>query len=657
MSEENTQAQLASIPGSIANMYQDYYLDYASYVILDRAIPNISDGLKPVQRRILHSLEEMDDGRFNKVANVIGHCMRYHPHGDAAIGDALTNLGQKDLLIDTQGNWGNILTGDRAAAPRYIEARLTKFAQTVAFKKEVTEWQLSYDGRSKEPVELPMKFPLLLSQGAEGIAVGLATKILPHNFCELIESAIAYLRKEEFTLIPDFPSGGTCDASEYNAGLRGGKVKVRAEIETTGANSLRITSVPYETTTQSLIDSIVSASEKGKIKIKRIEDNTAQNVDIQVFLPPGTDPAKARAALYAFTKCEVSISPNSCVIDGNKPVFLSVEDLLKHSVDRTKELLRQELEIEKSVLSEKIFFASLERIFIENKIYRHIEKCETWEDVVSTLHKKMKPLVKDLSRDLTDDDVVKLTEIKIKRISKFDSAKADDKLIELEGLLEKVIKNLNSLTRFTINYYKRILKDFGKGQERRTTISSFKSVDKTKVAQVNQKIFINAKDGFIGTSLKKETFLFECSELDEIICVTREGKFKVIKTTDKAYIGKNIIYAAVFKRGDQNTTYNLIFRDGRIGNVMVKRFHIASVTREREYDLTKGTPNSKILYFNATSEAEKPDTVIVRLADGQKLKKKAVGVDFTQIPIKGRTTNGNILTKYKVSKIEPKKLD
>lgn len=655
MQDYTTHNELAAIPGSIANMYQAYYLDYASYVILDRAIPNINDGLKPVQRRIMHSLEEMDDGRYNKVANVIGHCMRYHPHGDAAIGDAMTNLGQKDLLIDTQGNWGNAVTGDRAAAARYIEARLTKFAKEVAFRKDTTEWQMSYDGRSKEPVHLPMKFPLLLSQGAEGIAVGLATKILPHNFNELIDGAIAYLKNEDFTVYPDFPTGGVADISEYNGGVRGGKVKVRARIETSGVNTLTITEIPFETTTQSVIDSIILAAEKGKIKIKKIEDNTAQNVDIQIVLPSGTDPAKARAALFAFTKCEVSISPNSCVIDGQKPVFLSVEDLLKHSVDRTKNLLERELQIEQHELEEKIFFSTLERIFIENRIYRSIEKCESWEEVIDTLKKKLKPFQKDLTRSFTDEDISRLTEIKIKRITKFDSDKANDKLIELEGNLAAIIKNLKSLTKYTVSYYKQLKKQYGKNHPRQTEISTFRVIDKTKVTAVNQKIFINPKDGFIGTSLKKEQYLFECSDLDEIICVTAEGKFKVIRASEKSYIGKNIIYAAIYKRGDKKTTYNLVYRDGRVGHSMVKRFNIPSITREKEYDLTKGTAGSKILYFNATSDEDAQDTVYVKHAEGQKLKKKTLGLDFTQIPIKARTTNGNILTKYKVAKVEKKK--
>lgn len=655
MLDNENQKSLASIPGSIANLYQDYYLDYASYVILDRAIPNINDGLKPVQRRILHSLEEMDDGRYNKVANVIGHCMRYHPHGDASIGDAMVNLGQKNLLIDTQGNWGNVVTGDRAAAPRYIEARLTKFAKTVAFKKETTEWEMSYDGRSKEPVHLPLKFPLLLFQGAEGIAVGLATKVLPHNFNELIDASISALRKEDFVLLPDFPTGGLADTAEYKGGLRGGKVKVRARIETTGVNQLTITEIPYETTTQSVIDSIISASEKGKVKIKKIEDNTAKDIDIQITLPSGSDPAKARAALFAFTKCEVSISPNSCVIESQQPVFQKVDELLTYSAFRTKDLLGQELEIKKKDLEEKIFFASLEQIFIEQKIYRTIEKCETWDDVIKTIKKKMKPLTNGLLRELTDDDAARLTEIKIKRISKFDTDKANDKLVELEGELETVIKNLKSLTKYTIAYFKKLKKDFGKDFARKTEITTFKEIDKTKVAVANKKIYVNAKEGFIGTSLRKEQFLFECSDLDEIICVTAEGTFKVFRPEDKVYIGKNIIYASIFKRGDVSTTYNLIYRDGRVGNSMIKRFNISSITRDREYDLTKGTKGSKILYFGISKTPEEQDIVYVKHAEGQKLKNKVLGVDFLQIPIKGRGTNGNILTRYKVAKVDKKK--
>lgn len=655
MSDIDTKKSLAAIPGSIENLYQDYYLDYASYVILDRAIPNINDGLKPVQRRILHSLEEMDDGRYNKVANVIGHCMRYHPHGDASIGDAMVNIGQKDLLIDTQGNWGNVVTGDRAAAPRYIEARLSKFAKTVAFKKETTDWEMSYDGRSHEPVQLPLKFPLLLFQGAEGIAVGLATKILPHSFNELIDASIAALRNQEINLLPDFPTGGIADVSEYNGGLRGGKVRVRAKIIVTAANTLTISEIPYETTTSSVIESIVQASEKGKLKIKKIEDNTAKDVDIKIILPAGTDPTKATAALYAFTKCEVSISPNSCVIDNKNPVFKSVNELLKHSAFRTKGLLERELEIKRDEISEKIFFASLEQIFIENKIYRSIEKCVTWEDVIKTIIKKMKPLTEGLSRELTEEDAVRLTEIKIKRISKFDSDKANDKLLELQGELDKVIKNLKSLTRYAISYYKGLKKDFGGKFDRKTEITTFKQIDKTKVATANLKIFINAKEGFIGTSLKKEEFLFECSQLDEIICVTAEGIFKVIKAADKSYIGKNIIYASIFKRGDTNTTYNLIYKDGRAGNSMVKRFNIASITRDKEYDLTKGSKGSKVLYFSVCKNPDDQEVVYVKHADGQRLKNKVIGVNFQDIPIKARTTNGNILTRYKIEKIEKKK--
>jgi len=638
--------------GTIQNLYQHYYLDYASYVILDRAVPALADGLKPVQRRILHALDDMDDGRFNKVANVIGHCMRYHPHGDASIGDALTSLGQKDLLIETQGNWGNLLTGDSAAAPRYIEARLSKFAKEVVFNKETTSWQPSYDGRSKEPVVFPMKFPLLLAQGAEGIAVGLSTKIMPHNFGELLEASIAVLRGEKVEIYPDFPTGGIADFSEYNQGRKGSKIRVRAKIEFESAKMLRITQIPWETTTTSLIESIVSAAEKGKIKIKKVEDNTARDVEILIYLQPGVDPDKTIEALYAFTKCEVSVNPFCCVIDEARPKFLGVDDLVAYTANRTKDLLGQELEIKKSSLLEKLFFASIEQIFIEQKIYRTIETCETWEEVLVTIKKKMTPLVSKLHRALQDEDVIKLTEIKIKRISKFDGDKAKDAMEKFQIELDDTEKNLKQLTKFAIAWFKHLLKDYGKGRERRTEIKSFKAVDKSKVAFANKKLFVNEKDGLIGTDLKKEKYLFDVSELSEILCMTRDGNFTVVKTPEKQYVGKDIIYVSPYRRGDTDTIYNLIFRDGKDGPVMIKRFPIDSIIRDKSYPLTKESPGSRILHLSISKSAEDCKTVRIKFADGQKLKQKTLEVDFNEVPVKSRTVAGTILTRYKIEKIE-----
>lgn len=650
---ENLPENIAdTIPSSIQGLYQEYYLDYASYVILDRAVPSQLDGLKPVQRRIMHTMKEMDDGRFNKVANIIGTCMRYHPHGDASIGDALVNLGQKDLLVETQGNWGNAATGDRAAAPRYIEARLSKFANAVLFNKNLTKWVDSYDGRGKEPITLPAKFPLVLAHGAEGIAVGLATKILPHNFIELIDASISILRKESFKIYPDFSSGGLIDVSEYNDGQQGGKIKLRARIKKLDAKTLQIYEIPYETTTSSLIESIILANDKGKLKVKKVEDNTAKDVDILVHLPTGANVDRTIAALYAFTKCEMSISPNSCVIDGIQPSFIGASELLIKCTERTKEVLRLELEFERNQYLEKIFFATLEQIFIENKIYRSIEECETWEAVLATIAKKLSKFVKDLHRDVNQDDIIKLTEIKIKRISKFDKTKSDAALVALQEALSEVEKNLKSLTRFAIRHFKELKKNFSKGKERKSEITAFSAINKTKVAAANNKLFVNLKDGFVGTSLKKETYLFDCSDLDEIICFTADGRFKVLVAPQKAYIGKNIMHIAIFRRNDENTTYNLIYQDGRGGNVMIKRFFVKSITREKEYDLTKGNPGSRVLYFSVNRTPEEQEIVRVLHNPAARLKKKVIEVDFKEVPIKGRSTGGNILTRHGVKKIE-----
>ena len=638
--------------GSIHNLYQHYYLDYASYVILDRAVPALGDGLKPVQRRILHALEEMDDGRFNKVANVIGHCMRYHPHGDASIGDALTNLGQKDLLIETQGNWGNLLTGDSAAAPRYIEARLSKFAKEVAFNKETTSWQPSYDGRSKEPVILPIKFPLLLAQGAEGIAVGLSTKIMPHNFLELLEASIAALKGEKVEVFPDFPTGGSADFSEYNQGRKGSRLRVRAKIEFENSKLLKVTQIPWETTTTSIIESIVSAAEKGKIKVKKVEDNTARDVEILIHLQPGADLDNTIEALYAFTKCEVSINPFCCVIDEAKPKFLGVDDLVVYTAEKTKSLLGLELELKKNSLLEKIFFASLERIFIEEKVYRAIETCETWEDVLSTITKKMTPHAKNFHRALAEEDVIKLTEIKIKRLSKFDSNKATEHLSKYATELEETEKNLKQLTKYAIQWFKHLLKEYGKGKERKTEISSFKAVDKAKVAHANKKLYVNAKDGLIGTDLKKEQYLFDVSELNEVLCFTRDGNFTVVKTPEKQYVGKDLIYVSLFKRNDELTTYNVIFRDGRDGPIMIKRFAVDSVIRDKAYPITKESPGSRILYLGISKSPEESEEVLIRFAEGQKLKQKTLKVEMNEYPVKPRTGAGSILSRHKIDKIE-----
>jgi topoisomerase-4 subunit A len=650
--KENPEESLhESIP--VTGMYKDWFLDYASYVILERAVPAIEDGLKPVQRRILHAMKEMDDGRFNKVANVIGQTMQYHPHGDASIGDAIVNLGQKDLLIETQGNWGDIRTGDGAAAARYIEARLSKFALDVVFNPQTTEWQLSYDGRKKEPVTLPLKFPLLLAQGVEGIAVGLSTKVLPHNFIELIEGSIKILQGGTTNILPDFPTGGMADFSEYNEGQRGGRVKVRARIEEEDNKTLLIKDIPFGTTTNSLIESIIKANDKGKIKIKKVVDNTARDVEIQIQLMPGQSPGMAIDALYAFTDCEVSISPNACVIIGEKPVFLSVNEILEANTRQTKSLLKRELEIRKGELLEKLLFSSLEKIFIENRIYRDIEECETWEAVIETIDRGLDPYKPSFYREITQDDIVRLTEIKIKRISKFDAFKADELMRKLEEELKEVNYNLKHLTDYAIAYYQGLLAKYGKGRERKTEIQAFDTIEATVVAANNAKLYVNRADGFVGYGLKKDEYVCDCSDLDDIIAFKRDGTCVVSKIQDKVFMGKDIIHVAVYRKGDERMVYNMVYLDGATGRAMVKRFQVLSVTRDREYDLTKGTKGSKVLYFTANPNGE-AEIVAVYLTQGTKARVKVFDFDFATLEIKGRAANGNILTKYPIRKIQLK---
>ncbi len=653
---------------TLNGMYQDYFLDYASYVILERAVPAIEDGLKPVQRRVLFAMHQMDDGRYHKVANIIGHTMQYHPHGDAAIGDALVHLGQKGLLIDTQGNWGDPRTGDRAAAPRYIEARLTPFAKEVAFNPQTTRWQRSYDGRKKEPITLPVKFPLLLAQGAEGIAVGLSTRILPHNFVELCQAAIRYLRGKSFKLYPDFDTGGLIDISDYQDGQRGGRVKVRARIEKVDKHTLAIRDLPYGITTDSLIDSIIKASDKGKIKIKRVVDNTAAEVEVLITLAPGVSPDVTIDALYAFTHCEVSISPNACVIIDDKPVFLSVSELLRRSVDYTRELLRQELQIKEHELLEKWHFASLEKVFIENRIYHQIEECESWEEVLEIIPRALKKYIATpadkpsssdkrlrLRRELTEEDVVRLTEIKIKRISKYNSFKADEHLQQLEQELEEVRHHLEHITIYTISWYEHLLKKYGKGCQRKTQITSFETIEAAQVAANNVKLYADFKEGFIGYGLKKNegTFICECSDLDDIIVFRQDGKMIVTRNAEKTFVGKGILHVGVWKKGDQRTTYHMIYTDGASGKSYAKRFHVSAITRDREYDLTTGTKGSKVRYFSAHPNGES-EIVTISLTQGCRAKKKVFDFDFGQLAIKGRSAKGNVVTKYPIRKITQK---
>ena len=640
----------------IDDMYSSWFIDYASYVILERAVPSLNDGLKPVQRRILHSLKEKDDGRYNKVANVVGHTMQYHPHGDASIADALVAMGQKDLLIDTQGNWGNILTGDKAAATRYIEARLSKFALAVAFNSKTTNWAASYDGRNQEPVNLPFKFPLLLAHGAEGIAVGLACKILPHNFNELIDGCIDVLRKKRTKLMPDFPTGGIMDASEYNGGLRGGKVRVRARIEKTkNKRLLKITEIPFGTTAGGLMDNIVSANEKGKIKISKIEDITAEKVEINVHLPVGLDPDTAIEALFAFTDCEVTISPNSCVIEEDKPRFYTVDDLLKKSSMLTRDLLKWELEIKLGELEDKWHHSSLERIFIENKIYRRIEECTTWESVIEEIWKGLKPYLKKLRRKVVEEDVVKLTEIKIKRISKYDSFKADELIKGIEDKIKEVKRDISQITRYTIRYYKELKEKFGKGRERKTEVSSFSKVIAKNVAVATETIYLNSKTGFAGWGLKSSGVSVDrCSRMDDLIVFGREGTMQVSKVAEKTYVGKNPAHVAIFKK-DEPKYYCMIYRDGRDGATLVKRFTVQGVTREKMYDLTKGNNGTRVLFFSAHESDKETPVVNVVLKPAPRLRVKEFEVNFADVSIKGRASKGNILTKNKVDKVVRKK--
>ena len=646
----------------LGGMYEDYFLDYASYVILERAVPDIHDGLKPVQRRILHSMNDIHDGRYHKVANIIGHTMQYHPHGDAAIGDALVNLGQKDLLIDCQGNWGDIRTGDSAAAPRYIEARLTKFALDVAINPQTTQWQMSYDGRRNEPICLPVKFPLVLAQGVEGIAVGLATKLLPHNFVELIQSSIKVLEGKKFKLFPDFQTGGMMDATDYQSGLRGGRVRVRVRIDKLDKSTLVIREIPYGVTTGTLMESIVKASEKGQIKIKKLSDNTAAEVEILIELQSGVSPDQTIDALYAFTQCETSISPNACVIIDNKPVFMGVEDILRHSTMHTQELLRQELSIRLGELQEKWHFASLEKIFIEKRIYRDIEECETWEDVLDVIGLGLAKYVATpssktkgdkrlmLHRDITLEDIQRLTEIRIKRISKYNSFQADELIKNVEEELAQVRHDLAHLTEYTIQYFQRLLEKYGKGRERKTEMTTFDTIQAAKVIANNAKLYVDRKEGFVGWGLKKDEFVTDCSEIDDIIAFRRDGKFMVTRIAEKVFVGKNIIHVGVWKRGDERTTYHLIYVDGASGKAYAKRFNVTSITRDKEYDLTKGGKDSKVLYFAAHPNGES-ERVEIQLTPGSSARNKVLDYYFEEQAIKGRGAGGNIVTRYPVRKI------
>ena len=638
---------------SLGGMYSDYFLDYASYVILERAVPHLNDGLKPVQRRILHAMEELDDGRYNKVAGIVGNTMNYHPHGDQSIGAAIVQLGQKDLLIDTQGNWGNTLTGDGAAAPRYIEARLTKFAIDVVFNPKTTRWLPSYDGRRKEPDTLPVKFPLLLAQGVEGIAVGLACKVLPHNFNELIEASIAVLRNEPVNLLPDFPTGGIMYASDYRDGLRGGKVRVRARIATDKKGLLRITEIPFGTTTGALMDSIVAAADKGKIKIARIEDNTAANADILVHLPAGADPETTRDALFAFSDCELTISPNSCVIVDGKPQFMAVSDILRRATHNTRELLKLELEIKLGELAEKWHFSSLEKIFIENRIYRDIEECETWEAVLAAIDEWLKPFKKLLKREVTEDDLVRLTEIKIKRISKFDSFKANEEIKGLEKAMAETEKSLRNLTKFTIKWYEELGKKYGKGRERRTEIASFERVDRMQVVAATETLYVDTKNGFAGYGLKKDGEPVEkCSKLDDVISFTQDGKMRVVKVADKVFVGQKPLRVTVFRK-DEDLIYSMIYRDGRDGPLMAKRFTVGGITRDKEYDLTKGKAGTRVVYFSVhkTNEESAAQMLLVHLKPALRMRNLIRPLSFSEFGIKSRSSAGNLVTKHPVEKI------
>ena len=637
----------------VGGMYKEWFLDYASYVILERAVPDLMDGLKPVQRRILHSMFDLEDGRYNKVANIVGHTMQYHPHGDASISDAIVQVGQKELLIDMQGNWGNIYTGDRAAASRYIEARLSKFALEVVFNPKTTNWQLSYDGRKKEPIHLPVKFPLLLAQGAEGIAVGLSTKILPHNFNELIDGSVKYLKGRSFKLFPDFQTGGSIDVSNYNDGNRGGRVKVRATVEKYDKNTIIIKEIPYGTTTASLIESIIKASEKGKVKIKKIEDNTSAEVEILVYLPSGASIQKTIDSLFAFTQCEVSISPLCCIISDNKPQFLGVREILKISTDNTKDLLKKELEIQLNELENQWHSISLERIFIENRIYRDIEEKTTWDEVLSTIDSGLEPFKSKLKKDVTVDDIKKLTEIPIRKISKFDLDKVKDKLDSIEVNIEEVKNNLNHLVDYTIQYFTHLKKHYGKDRKRKTKIDEFDELDKKTISIKNYKLYVNKAEGFVGTSLKKDEFVCDCSDLDDVIVFTSDGIMKVVKVDSKLFVGRDILHVSLFNSKSKETVYNLIYRDGKNGTSYMKRFKISGVIRDKDYNLTQGKEASEVLYFSENSKDE-ADVVTVYLRKRASLKKLKWELDFADLSTKGRDSKGNIVTKYNVRKISYK---
>ena len=644
-----------TVKHQLSGMYQNWFLDYASYVILERAVPHINDGLKPVQRRILHSMKRLDDGRYNKVANIVGHTMQFHPHGDASIGDALVQLGQKDLLIDCQGNWGNILTGDDAAASRYIEARLSKFALDVVFNPKTTEWQASYDGRNREPVTLPVKFPLLLAQGVEGIAVGLSSKILPHNFNELCDAAIAYLHGEEFHLYPDFQTGGSIDVSRYNDGERGGVVRVRAKISKIDNKTLCISEIPYGKTTSSLIDSILKAIEKGKIKVRKVDDNTADKVEILVHLAPGVSSDKTLDALYAFTDCEVNISPNCCVIDNKKPHFLSASVVLRKSVDNTLSLLRQELNIQRNETLETLHFASLEKIFIEERIYKdkQFEQAENMDAACEHIDERLTPFYPQFVREVTKEDILKLMEIKMARILKFNKDKADEFIAKLKADIEEIDNHLAHITEYTIDWYTRIKEKYGKNFQRRTEIRNFDTIVATKVAEANEKLYINREEGFIGTGLKKDEYICNCSDIDDVIIFYKDGKYKIVRVSDKLFVGKNILYVNIFKKNDKRTIYNVIYRDGKEGFHYIKRFNVTSMIRDREYDVTQGTPGSKIVYFTANPNGE-AEVIKVTLRPNPRIKKLIFEKDFSTINIKGRQSMGNLLTKYEVHKISLK---
>jgi len=651
--EENIDSEYPNTLTRVGGMYKEWFLDYASYVILERAVPDIMDGLKPVQRRILHSMFDLEDGRYNKVANIVGHTMQYHPHGDASISDAMVQIGQKELLIDMQGNWGNIYTGDKAAASRYIEARLSKFALEVVFNPKTTNWQLSYDGRKKEPIHLPVKFPLLLAQGAEGIAVGLSTKILPHNFNELIDGSIKYLKGRSFKLYPDFQTGGSIDIKNYNDGNRGGRVKVRAKVEKYEKNIIIIKEIPYGTTTASLIESIIKASEKGKLKIKKIEDNTSSEVEVLVYLPSGSSIQKSIDSLYAFTQCEVSISPLCCIISDNKPHFLGVREILKISTDNTKDLLKRELEIQLTELENQWHTISLERIFIENRIYRDIEEKSTWDDVISTINNGLEPFKNRLKRDITIDDIKKLTEIPIRKISKFDLDKVKEKLVNIEANIEEVKNNLEHIVEYTIQYFTHLKKQYGKDKKRKTLIEEFDDLDKKKISIKNQKLYVSREEGFVGTSMRKDELVCDCSDLDDIIIFTEDGIMKVIKVDSKVFVGKNIKHISLFNSDSKNKIYNLIYRDGKNGTSFMKRFKVSGVIRDKEYDLTQGKDLSKVLYFSVNN-VDEADVVTVYLRKKASLRKDKFEQDFGDLIIKGRDSKGNIVTKDSIRKVSYK---